>query len=181
MRTCLLDSITICYLTVFYESKNSDSFGKQIIRLNQPVARVLNEQIEDMIKNGDQNYKEYFQMASTLFPENFIIGNSIKLNDNISELTPRAMSKIFKETRFIEFSNIYKIYQHYSNYEHYGTSSKSLLEFNPEFEFNKLIQAIKFVFQASIEALKIMEIENENIENMLSIYEKALLVNPISE
>lgn len=64
MRTCILDSITIAYLSLFIDKQNQTKFREQVSKLNHLVARELNDEINEMIKNGDLEYSPYIQETS---------------------------------------------------------------------------------------------------------------------
>lgn len=177
MRTCILDSITIAYLALFIDKKNQNKFKEQVTRLNHPIARELNEEIEEMIKNGNSKYKEHFKLASFHFPDNFTNGQKIKLK-KIAEIKPGKMAKELKGTPLDWYAEIYGLYRHYSKYEHYGTVSKTLLEFDTEYEFDKLTFSSYYIFQAAYMAMQFMEVDKSKIEKMKLIRDKIIEVEP---
>jgi hypothetical protein len=177
MRNCILDSITIAYLALFIDKTNQAKFKEQVIRLNHPIARELNNEIEEMIKKGDLNYKEHFKLAASHFPDNFTNGKTIKLK-KIQELKPSEMAKALMGTQLERYSEIYKLYQHYSKYEHYGTVSKTLLEFDSEFEFDKFVFSTYFILQAAYMTLQLLEVDSEKIEKMKLLRDRIIEVEP---
>ena len=177
MRTCILDCITIAYLSLFIDKKNQTKFKEQVSRLNHPVARELNDEIEEMIKNGNWGYKEHFKLASSHFPANFTTGTKIKLK-KMKELKPGEMVKELRGSPLEWYSGIYKLYRHYSKYEHYGTISKTLLEFDAEYEFDKLTFSTYYVFQAAYMAMQFMEVDKNEIEIMKFLRDKIIEVEP---
>ncbi|MDE0471419.1 MAG: hypothetical protein OXH57_05715 [Ekhidna sp.] len=177
MRTCILDSITIAYLALFIDKKNQNKFKEQVIKLNHPVARELNDEIEEMIKKDKSEYKKHLERAEFHFPDNFTNGQRIKLK-KIQELKPRGMAKALKGTPLEWYGEIYKLYQHYSKYEHFGTVSKTLIEFDAEFEFDNLTFSTFYVLQAAYMTMKFMEVDTVKIEKMRKLRDKIREVEP---
>lgn len=177
MRTCILDSITIAYLALFIDKQNQARFKEQVTRLNHPAARELNDEIEEMIKNGDLGYKEHFKFAALHFPDNFTNGQKIKLK-KIQQLEPGEMVKFLGGTPLEWYGDIYKQYRHYSKYEHYSTTSKTLLEFDTEYDFDKLTFSTYYILQAAYMAMQFMEVDKKKIEKMKLLRDKIIDVEP---
>lgn len=177
MRTCILDSITIAYLALFIDKKNQNKFREQVIRLNHPVARELNDEIEEMIKKDKSEYKKHFELAAFHFPDNFTNGQKIKLK-KIQELKPGGMANALKGTPFEWYQEVYKLYKHYSKYEHYGTVSKKLLEFDAEFEFDKLTLSTSYILHAANITMQFMEVDTERIEKMKNLSDRIIEIEP---
>lgn len=175
MRTCILDSLTIAYLALFIDKRNQTKFKEQVWKLNYPVARELNYEITEMIKNGDPEFKNHFKLASLHFPDNFTDEGKLK---KISETRPSDMAKALKGTPLEWYSDVYKLYKHYSMYEHYNSVSKTLLEFNEEYEFDKFTFSTFFIFQAAYMAMQFMEVDKSNIEKIKLIRDKIIDVDP---
>lgn len=182
MRACILDSLTIAYLTQFIDPKDPKIFKEQIQRLNQPSARELNDEIESNIKNSNIKSSEChdsFKLALSLYPDNFTKGSIPKLK-KINDIKLKDMVATLKGTQLEYFNEIYKIYRHYSKYEHYGTLSKILLEFDSEYEFDKITFSTRYVVQATLIAFIYMKIDSEKIEKLKHIKDRILEFNKIS-
>jgi len=175
MRTCILDSITIAYLAMFIDKQNPNKFNEEVIRLNHPVARELNDEIAKMIKEGNSEYKKHLELAAFNFPYNFIDGQKLK---KIQELKPRGMVKSLQGTPLEWYGEIYKLYQHYSKYEHFGTVSKTLLEFDIEFELDKLTFSTFYILQAANMTMQFMEVDTVKIEKMKNLRDRIIEVEP---
>jgi hypothetical protein len=181
MRTCILDSITIAYLSLFIDKQNQTKFREQVSKLNHPVARELNDEINEMIKNGDLEYDKHFKLASFHFPDNFTNEARIKLK-KIKELKPNEMVKSLSEIPIEWYSkfygDMYKLYKHYSKYEHYSTISKNLIEFDTEYEFDKFTYSTFYIFHGAYMAMQLMEVGSEKIEKMRLIRDNIIEVEP---
>jgi hypothetical protein len=177
MRTCILDSITIAYLALFIDKQDGTKFREQVCKLNHPVAREINDEIIEMIKNGDSKYDEHFKLALSYFPDSFTNEGGIKLK-KIKELKPSDMVKSLKGTPFEYYIDIYKLYKHYSKYEHYSSISKNLIEFDAEYEFDNFTLSTYFIFQAAYMTMQFMEIDKDKIEKMKFIRDRIIEVEP---
>jgi hypothetical protein len=169
MRTCILDCITIAYLTLFIEDRNE--FREQVVKLNHPVAREINDQIQELIKKDKSDYKKHFELAALHFPENFTNANKIKLK-KIKELKPGCMANALNGTPLEFYIEAYKLYKHYSKYEHFGTFSKTLLELNSEIDFDKFTFSTYFILQASLLSMKNINVETTKLREMQNIIDK---------
>lgn len=177
MRTCISDSIIVAYFASILDKQGTNNFKEQIIKLNHPFAREINEEIEEMIKYGDPKYKEYFELAASYLPGNFTKGRKIKLK-KIQELEPKGMVKALKGTQLEWYSEIYKLYQYYSKYEHYGMVSKRLIEFNTEFEFDKIVFSSYYILQAAFMAMQFLDVGIEKIGKMEDLRDRIVDIEP---
>jgi len=177
MRTCILDSITIAYLALFIDKQNDTKFREQVCKLNHPLAREINDEIIEKIKNRDSKYDENSKLALSYFSDNFTNEGGIKLK-KVKELKPSDMVKSLKGTPLEWYSDIYKLYKHYSKYEHYNSISKNLIEFDVEYEFDNFTFSTAFIFQAAYMTMQFMEIDKEKIEKMKLIRDRIIEVEP---
>lgn len=181
VRTALLDSITLTYLALFIDKTNDEKYREQVTRLNQPVARELKNEIEEQINNGKikgEEISKQYEFAANHFPDNFFEGSKIQLKKSIKYLNPKDMAEKLKGTPLEWFSDCYKLYQHYSKYEHFGSITKSMLDFDPEYEFDKLTFSTFYIFCASLMAYSFMEVEKEKQEIMKKIRDSIIEVEP---
>jgi len=173
MRVCILDSITIAYLSLFVDEGNEREFRNQITRLNQPVARELYNEVKDSNNEDDIKY------AMSCFPDNFIQGQTIKINKKIKDLKTADMTTFLREKPLEEFNDIYKLYQHYSKYEHYSIVSKDILKFDTEYEFDSLLYSTFYIFHTAYMGVCYMEVAPDKIESIKRLRDKVDEIEPL--
>lgn len=176
MRVALLDVITLAYLALHIDEDNEELFKGQITRLDNNIAKDYFNEINSEFKRNkiDKNEKDKrnnFLLEN--FPNNIIKkDNEIDLNKSVKNLTTKQMADYLFGTCYQSLITSYNLYQYYSKYEHFQTISKTFLDFDSEYDFDKLKYSSCFVFQASLMACNIMKVENSNVIEM-----KDLLIN----
>lgn len=181
MRVCILDSITIAYLRLFIDKQDPLKFKEQVIRLNHPIARELMTEIKEMTENNidhSTDLESYYKLAKTHFPGSIIEDTQLILNKKIKDLKPKHMADALKGTELDWYSGIYKTYQHFSKYEHYGTLTKTLLEFSSEYDFDKFVLSTFYVFHAAFMAVARMEIDHNKINKFKTLRDRIIEVEP---
>jgi len=169
MRACILDSITIAYLSNFIDPQKPDKFSNQILRLNQPAAKELNDEIENEIKNHgikSSDCHESYRSIISFFQGNYTKGPIPKLRKDIKPIKIYEMLQFLKTTQLEYFTAAYEPYKHYSKYQHFGSFTKTLLDLDSDYEFDKIIYSSGFILQATYIAILHLEINPDNVKKI---------------
>ncbi|HPT08767.1 MAG TPA: hypothetical protein PLE28_03695 [bacterium] len=172
IRTCILDSITIYYLFHFFDPNDDKAFRAQFARLNKIVAQEYCSEIEENIKNKKLSVVDYnkaFKIIANVFPDNFTKDTNPKIIDSIKVILPNDMVNHIKGSQLSWFSECYKLYKYYCKYEHFGTISKKILDFNSNFDIDKLTISFFYIMQSAYLTCQILEADRNNIERMKSL------------
>lgn len=179
IRVGLLDSLTIGYLSLFL--KDEQSFQTQLARLNRSVALEFSNEIEEHIKSGEKSKPEIDQLWKELkliFPYNFTKSPNITIRKDIKDLKPSDMYLILKESERSWFTDVYPLYQYYSKYTHFGGTSKTMMDFDPEYDFEKLVISSYYVIEGSRLAYHIMQVESNDISTLVDVRDKLTHIEP---
>lgn len=145
VRTSLLDTLTIAYLTS--SLSNDDEFKLKVAKISLISVKNNLKDITAAYNNKHLNKEEYnnsLKNIKELYSVNFK-ENSNDLDKKIEFIKPNEIAEELKKTNMIFFSDAYNLYKYYSQYEHYSFISKTMLDSPPEFEFDQLKKSLFFI------------------------------------
>lgn len=185
VRTCLLDFLTISYLIKFVG--NEQSFRREIARLNCISVKRTYKEIKDDFEQEKLTQNEFEDEIITLhshFQDNFSLktGNQLPtLNTQIKPISPKAMADDILAGSLSQHGLSYEIYQYYSKYEHYGTFTKAILDFPPEYEFDKLVLSFLFILRGTRLCYQVMNIDKTKIHEIENMITALMKIPPLYE
>lgn len=170
MRVCILDAITAVYLLLFIE--DSEKFKSQVLRLDIITESQLKNELRSNKNIDADKIDELKEKIRYQFPDHFRDEEELKLNDEIKPIKPSKMKKAIENSEFDEFAKMYFYYNHYSKYEHYGIFSKTLLNLNPDLEFDYLIISTAYIFNVVFFILATMEVGDQSPEEIKKLMDE---------
>jgi hypothetical protein len=182
MRTCLLDSITIAYLSLPDIIGDICEFNKQVARLSYIVAKEVNKNIQDEIQTyglDEKQIRDRYKLASQFLPYNFTDEDTPTIRNDVRQISPKNMADKLENTVLDRYTDAYSFYRYYSKYEHFGSLGKFMLDFDAEYEFDKLKLSSIFVFESTIISLKVIESSNSSIQGIIHLRDQILNIQPL--
>ncbi|HEX9649475.1 MAG TPA: hypothetical protein VGA21_02850 [Cyclobacteriaceae bacterium] len=174
LRTCLSDSLLGLYLSTYRMDKNSfenevnvidrsyfvamKKFLKEEPRYKIPVASDtdLTKEFENNFSNLRKGHPEFFkkdkslksnkELRSRSKKELFAIKRGEKPDMSYSPTDENFYQRLIKFRALKAYGYIYLLIKFFAQYHHYAFKTRSLIESNREFEFNKIVLSISFLY-----------------------------------